>query len=533
MQETNTPVQLLKLDSIQISKTNPRRTFNEEKLKELADSIRRKGLISPVVVRPANGTLNGDGAYELIVGERRYRASLLAELSTIPAIVRQMTDQEVLETQILENLQRDDLLPHEEAQGYKALVDKFGYTIDDLAQKLSKSKSYVYGTLKLCDLPEAAMKAISEGVLAKSTAQLIARIPNAELRKKAAEEILNRRYGSEPLSFRQAKDQIESQFMIELKGAPFPQGDKELVPGAGSCDICPKKCGNNRDLYPDARADVCSDPACYQAKVEAFKKRTSAKAEADGMKVLSMKEAGQIYPQWSGGNMNYAVESKYVDIKKTCEADKEKRTFKQLLGEAAKEKTVLAFDHQGRAHYLMEINGARAIIKEKHNLDITSRGRTFDSPEATEEQRKLRRRLKRARKIYAAATQALVQAVEMTPVKLDKETEACLRWLTDKTTDWYRIRETAERRGWTDSNKVDQSVGKMTIPELLGLINELRLKETYQEYGDNPGFSKEGKALLTAYSVDLQDIGRKIDSDTEAKKSEKELTEKKGKRRSN
>src|SRR5690606_29195096 len=133
------------IDQIRGGKLNPRREFKEEDLSELAESIRQKGLVQPIVVRPDRLA----GGYEVVAGERRWRAAQRVGLHTLPCIVRELSDQEVHELGIIENVQRADLNPIEEAAGYRELIDRFGYTQDQLAEVIGKSRSHLANTLRL------------------------------------------------------------------------------------------------------------------------------------------------------------------------------------------------------------------------------------------------------------------------------------------------------------------------------------------------------------------------------------------------
>jgi ParB family chromosome partitioning protein len=147
------------LNRIQESKTNPRRTFDETKLAELAGNIRQHGVLQPVLVRPLPD--GEEGFYELVAGVRRYRASQLAGRETIPATIRELTDTECLELQLIENLQRADVHELDEARGYAALMQlqPGTYTVETLAEKIGRSEKYVYARLRLTHLAEEAQQA--------------------------------------------------------------------------------------------------------------------------------------------------------------------------------------------------------------------------------------------------------------------------------------------------------------------------------------------------------------------------------------
>jgi len=153
----------------------PRRHFGETELEELADSIRQRGIISPILVRPSPGV---PGEYQIVAGERRWRAAQRANLHTVPVIVRALDDEEVAEISIIENVQRADLNPLEEALGYKALIDQFNRTQDAVAKVVGKSRSHVANALRLLSLPEAVREHLVGGRLSAGHAKAIAAAAN-------------------------------------------------------------------------------------------------------------------------------------------------------------------------------------------------------------------------------------------------------------------------------------------------------------------------------------------------------------------
>jgi ParB family chromosome partitioning protein len=158
------------IDLIRANPKNPRRLFGEDELDELAQSIRQRGLIQPVVVRPAPG---GGQGYELIAGERRWRAAQRAELHEIPVVVQDVSDREALEIAIIENVQRQDLNPLEEALGYDQLIAEFDYTQADLAGIIGKSRSHVANTLRLLKLPDSVRRYLEAGALTAGHARTL------------------------------------------------------------------------------------------------------------------------------------------------------------------------------------------------------------------------------------------------------------------------------------------------------------------------------------------------------------------------
>jgi ParB family transcriptional regulator, chromosome partitioning protein len=172
--------------SLRPNARNPRRMFTDTELDELTASLRERGMIQPIVARPVRGVTD---AFEIIAGERRWRAAQRAGLHEVPVVIIEATDEESLQLAIIENVQRTDLNPLEEAEGYRALMDDFSHTQDDIAKMVGKSRSHVANTLRLLKLPDSVRVYIFKGKLDAGHARMLVGQPNAE---KLAEEIVAR-----------------------------------------------------------------------------------------------------------------------------------------------------------------------------------------------------------------------------------------------------------------------------------------------------------------------------------------------------
>ena len=179
------PVSTLPLREIEPDKDQPRKDFDEQALAELADSIARHGLLQPIAVRAAAG-----GAYKIIAGERRWRAARLAGLSEVPVVIKDVTDAEAMELALIENLQREDLDPVEEAMGYRQLMDRCELTQEQTAQKTGKSRSAIANSLRLLNLPDDVLAFLKEGKLSTGHAKVLLGLPDAALQSKAAEAVV-------------------------------------------------------------------------------------------------------------------------------------------------------------------------------------------------------------------------------------------------------------------------------------------------------------------------------------------------------
>ena len=185
----------LPISQVEPGLKQPRKRFDEDSLQDLADSIRTHGVIQPLTVRRL-----ASGYYQIIAGERRWRAAKLAGLTEIPAVIIEADDRKVMELGLIENLQREDLNPVEEANGYKVLMDEYGLTQEEVAQRVGKSRPAVANALRLLALPDPVHQLLEEGKLSAGHARAILAAPTGELQKKLAQKVI-----AEDLSVRQTE----------------------------------------------------------------------------------------------------------------------------------------------------------------------------------------------------------------------------------------------------------------------------------------------------------------------------------------
>lgn len=270
----------LPLASLTESSNNPRRTFDEAALNELAESIKTQGILAPLVVRPVGQH------FEIVAGARRYRAAHLAGLETAPVRIVELTDAQALETSIVENLQRRDVHPLDEAQGFAALMrlEEPKYSIEQIGAKVGKNPVYVAARLRLIELAPAVVEAFANDEIGVGHALLLAKL-QPEQQEEALAACYQEQYGGTNktkrllLPVRQLQQWIEHNILLELASAPFSKEDSQLLPEAGACLDCPKRTGHNTLLFAEigsGQPDRCSDPKCYAAKVEAHIRETIA-----------------------------------------------------------------------------------------------------------------------------------------------------------------------------------------------------------------------------------------------------------------
>lgn len=282
--------EVLTLGRITPSPTNPRKLFDQTKLEELAASIKAQGLIQPIVVRQLTegGELawssEGAALYELVAGERRYRASKIAGSETINAIIRELTDDQVLEIQIIENAQRDDVHPLEECDGFRRILDSGIYgegaaAIEKLAEKIGKSPRLVYDRLKLRDLSEATRELWLKGDLGLTYSHAV-ELSRLDPKRQAAVIKESTNWKGQLESVRVMAEKARKT-LTPLRQAPFPLSSEYA--GKIACDQCPKGTLANPFLFPDldqSKGPMCSDAKCYEHKRSGFEECRIADAKA-------------------------------------------------------------------------------------------------------------------------------------------------------------------------------------------------------------------------------------------------------------
>ena len=221
LKEEVVPIQIsqstnnIDINLIELNKDQPRKIFDETKIRELADSIISHGLVQPIIV-----TKIKSGKYQIVAGERRFRACKLAKLDKIPVIIKELQDKEILEIAIIENIQRQELTAIEEAQGYQQLVQNYGYSNNDLALSVGKSRSHVANLLRLNQLPESIKNMINEGKLTMGHARCLIGLDNSE-------ELANKIVAND-LNVRQAEELAGTKRKLSRSESPNKKNAKEV-----------------------------------------------------------------------------------------------------------------------------------------------------------------------------------------------------------------------------------------------------------------------------------------------------------------
>lgn len=329
--QSDTPRKFVPIDVLVDDPHNPRKTFDKTRLKELADSFNGSpaGIQQDLVVRPHPSLKPGQ--FMVVFGHRRKAAAKLAGLSDVPVRVENMTDEEALEYQLVENLQREDVHPVEEAEAFFTMSKTMTY--EQIAQKVGKSKALIFRRLQLVQLTPKSRDAYRKGLLTEATAFMLARVPKA-LQDRACEAITTApgpyEKGKqtvvpldEPMTAHEVSDVLSRRFMLPLaqKGVllPFNPAVKDLVPGTPACKDCTKRTGAaNKLLFADIEdGDICTDPTCYEEKANAtFAIKAGLISKAGGTVIDDPEQAKKFYPY---GGFNYELKDKYVPLNETAE----------------------------------------------------------------------------------------------------------------------------------------------------------------------------------------------------------------------
>jgi ParB/RepB/Spo0J family partition protein len=250
------------LDAIVPSPLNPRRHRNKLQDADLMASISTHGILTPLLVRP----LETSGKYQIAAGHRRYEAAQKLSLAALPVQIRQMDDREYMEILHVENLQREDVHPMDEAIGYKKLLEQ-GYDVATLCARLGKSETHVYQQLKLNELIKEAQKLFLEDKMSFGHAIILARLEKNQQKDILAHHLFT--HLDEAVPVRQLGEYVRRCLYLDLGNIPWSLDDEELLREAGSCSRCPKRTGSNPSLFTDIEKNICTDRACFEKKMQA------------------------------------------------------------------------------------------------------------------------------------------------------------------------------------------------------------------------------------------------------------------------
>ncbi len=504
----------LDLDMIDVDPEQPRRYFDEAKLLELAGSIRAHGVQMRVKVRRRGGR------FLLVYGERRWRASNLEgpeldaigpKRTTIPATIEELTDSEVRDLQLIENGQRADLHPLEEADAFKAKMEKDGDSVKSIAGKIQKSPGYVHAKLKLCTLAAAARQALLDGRLTETHVLKLAQVP-ANQQDQATRDALGesewQAYDSDvqpreldvvdgkgklvkerqPLSSRQLEVHLQRRYMRKLSLATFKLDDAELIAEVGACGPCPHRSGNQLELAGAVRgADLCTNPTCFTNKTAAHWDIEAAAAIRDGKRVLTDQESTGIFDHTG---TRTSLVSKYVDpvdaLPFELKERSDKASWAALVGGAPIQK-FLVRDGAGAARTLIDRSTAEAAAIKAGTLRPVKKSPAKASgsvkpKDFKEQQRKAARALEVEQKAGRIAQGMIAEAAALEGSKGDERALArhiacgVIRLASSAAVDSVVRRRNlvvAGKAGDAEIKALEKYVDGAEPPALRGLVVEL------------------------------------------------------------
>lgn len=501
------------------SRTNPRKTFETPDWPEFVENVRTFGVLQPGLARPLPGRDEGEAAVELVAGERRFRASQAAGLADMPLIIRDLTDAEVREIQQVENLQREDLQPLEEAQGFAdwCAALRLGQTmtteeaVAHICAKIGKKRTHVFGRRALLKVTGPVRDALAAGKLEVTKAQLIASVPVPEDQEALLARALEENWAGDRMSYRQLQRRIEQDYRIKLKGAPFELHevfDVEALTSPiqmTSCEACQFRTGN---MGLDGDENVCTKPECFRAKTAAVLER---EAELKGKTtVLSEKQMEKL-----------EYDGEHVASDAVCYLDAERRTWGEILGKHKPSAQVGLVIEEGEPKVREFYDGkeAQKVAQEKKLIKPFEEKEDGEESEATKQWKKEQAE----RKASLAAKQAVVDE----NIKVMGR-EAALSWPVEwlgQHVDFWRklaltVLEVAEDYGLEDSllagrgltvpdkDADDEAAAKAlrdyimkqpSEPNLIGLVMDL-LVVPQSNYGEDGGV--QGR-ILKVWGLDI------------------------------
>lgn len=427
-------------------KPSPYSLGDRSDVAELAESIKKHNIIQPLTGRRVNGHI------ELVAGERRWRGAKKAGLKSVPIIIRDLTDKQAFEQLVEENLQRADLHPMEEARCFGKMRDDLGYTVEQLSHRFGKPKAHVSRRLTLLSLDKKTRKLYIEGKLDHRFVAKLARIPDRVAQAELVKEALRlTNDGDHNWELEEFEGKLRRDYTFELAAAPFDITDAKLVAKAGACSSCPKRTGQQRELFPDVakKEDSCVDRGCYRKKVDVWWKREMAAAEANGVTVLSDAECKKAIDQWTG---KPSYNSGYIKTDAELSRFTGDYQSKKLVKTALKDDPptrILARTEDGR---VVEMFAAKEVVKKLKAAGLINKATaTRASSGLTPAEKGAQTRERRQRKIAELTTERAIAAASRrlradSRARLSSRSRCCSATERTPPTSPRRADSRAERR---------------------------------------------------------------------------------------
>jgi ParB family chromosome partitioning protein len=492
------------------SPSNPRKRFDEKGLNELAASLKSQGVLAPLLVRELY-----ESKYEVIAGARRLRAAKLAELERVPVRIVKLNDAEAIEAQCVENLQREDIHPLEEALGFKSLLELGEpYNIAHIAARAGKSEAYIYGRLRLADLIPSVAEPFLKDKITVGHALLIAKLPAAQQQEAFAaafRSVWTSDGNTQVLvPVKELAAWIESNILLQLASVPFDKQDETLIPAAGSCVNCSKRTGFNKLLFADVRKDSCSDPQCFRAKLD----------EHISRQVQKKPELVQISSAWNTREGAPLGRNRYVELQ-----IKKAKTNGNLAKQPAFQKPC-----EKMTDAIVTDGGNRGqIVKVCADLNCKVHHGDRPSPQQLQRDRQQERKRIEKEKIAITARHRILAAIlERVSIPLKKADLLTIAQHVIASVPYNRLPLLAKRHKLeiekSSASPIEllaKHVSRYAEGDLSRLLLEISLLESaYRNGGD-----VDGDVLLTTakrYCVDSEKLQKAVTQEYAAKQKKKE-----------
>lgn len=516
--EERRSIVMLQLSQLTESKLNPRkRGLTQKEVEDLANSIKSVGVLQPLTVRKVFD--KNVESFEVVFGHRRFRAAKLIDLALVPCEIREMTDAQVLEVQLVENVNREDLTWLEEGDGYNKLADLGNFDVDEVARRVGKTRGWVYGRMKLKNLGPEARKTFNDGRLPGSVALAMARVPHA-LQAKALEQVAPTKW--DPPTARRAIEMIQQEFCRQLRHAPFSLTDDMLVTKAGACAKCPKNSRNAPELFSDFDREsaggakgVCSDVVCYDEKLAAHTAVQTSSLVAAGAKPVPEKDA----PRFFGHEDQLQYGQGWVKVDEPMGNDNKRRTWRQLLAKMPDEQRPQVYVAAAPSGNVVQLFKRDAAMEAAAEL-----GHAFAKTEVKEEQKEQKERKKhaKARDAKKERLQIVAEVGERIAAQVEARGPTVREWriIARAYLELRLLDRVLERRGLTRAQYEKLVEEKGDAGEIAGLIMEVAA----DQFGANchQDFPEDFTAMATAYQIDPERLLTLAEQRKDEKKAARE-----------
>jgi len=506
------------LTQLRESPTNPRKFYDEAALQELAASIRERGVLQPILVRQL-----AEDTYEIVAGHRRYRASILAEKTEIEAVVRELTDAEVFEIQLIENLQREDLTALEEGESYAAL-EAAGLSVKEIAVRVSKKPKDVATRLALSRLADEVKALVAKGTLPVEHAEQLARIPDHALQVHALKAMFTEEWAGPdrqkrikvPVALAVAKSVIQSGYMLVLSSAPFDPEDATLSP-LGKCSTCIYRTGNNRDLFGDIKGkDICTNAADFAVKVQTFLERK----REDGYDVLiTPDEVRTAFP--SPHNEHHLADG-WVDLEQRCYQETKQRPYGKILTADQRRKATLVW-FRGRLRTLYR---KEALIEALEERGVTAFQPTQKVP-LTDAERSKRAKEKEEKLVRKAIQADFAEKVRTSRVSATTFVDLLLRIVVEDR--MWQLDEILPRHGFEGTRAelgANRSANAKALTEFPDAAKRAVILDSYLASWVGPNATPNKRKLaydaMALFGVDIKAIEKRIKAELKQKQKDRD-----------